>query len=86
VECPALVWAIGLNVTSPISGRNIFGVVERSWTHGRLDCTFPVEEAGIIICNRETLDGTRRSIKEGERVGLFSELTSMGWLWRSRSS
>jgi len=63
VEGPALVWAIGLDTISPMSGRILFRVLERGWTYGRFDRTFPVEETGIVICNRETLSGTRESVK-----------------------
>ena len=63
MEGPALVWALGLDVVSPMSGRMIFRVLEQKWTYGRFDCAFPVEDTGIIIFNRETLSGTRESVK-----------------------
>ena len=43
-------------------------------THSRLDRAFPVEEAGILICNREALDGEACERQESEWVGWPSDL------------
>ena len=65
---PAFVWALGL-ATITVSG-SVEGFLGcwrgASWTHGRFDCAFPVEETGIVICDRETLKGGTYERQESE--------------------
>ena len=53
----AFVWAFGLVIVSTSANVRFFlGCWRGDWAYCRLDRAFPVEETGIIICNRETLD------------------------------
>ena len=65
---PTFVWALGL-ATITVSGsvEDFLGCWRgASWTHGRFDCAFPVEETGIVICDRETLKGGTYERQESE--------------------
>ena len=44
------------------------------WTHGRFDRAFPVEKAGILICNREALKGGACERQESEWTRRLSDL------------
>ena len=73
----AFVWAVGL-VIFPVSGRcDCWGI--QVGTHSRFDCAFPVENTGIIIGNRETLDGGACERQESERARRSSDLPRWGW-------
>ena len=51
----AFVWAVGLDATGSVSER--CEIFEGIGAYGRFDCAFPVEETGVVIADRETLDG-----------------------------
>jgi hypothetical protein len=76
---PAFVWAIGLDAIVGERGACVmFRVLEGRWAYGRFDCAFPVEDIGVVTCNRETLDGARASIRPvNERLGRQTRLNGV---------